>query len=946
LSDDDYDENDPLSVVATKILDMMSGGFEGCTPEEHVARADEHDREDPGNHYNLSATYQTDEDTQVWDHNREFGIDANTLPTPKAMPRGVYPGAATLAELFEGVRGDTKKRICLHTETADQCAAIVKYDTDSWISIFQSLAALRLGLRYTAVKAYSKNIRTNVHIKVPISYVDTDGKARHKGVHLKDIPHLFIGQVKGFPDCDVCIFFPRLYDPSKEFTFLPDDVVELFTNSVLNPALACNVDRDVAQYVLKSYRLSQTNAKARKMESAADPTKATPAQQVSFTIRGQYLSGVEDTMRILVEGDHQLACFGASFLVANAKGFKLTGKNYSIPQAFDDFDDMVNRAFDWDLIDAGQTWVDIGEEICPNPSTGFDPQVFLYKTCCLQRQYQRLKDTLLNDLQGGAAFYHPGFIRDAAALTLEVPKSSEMGRNGVTYFQWYPSVKTVFDAQRCHPFANTNLDQLALDKRVWSASARDARVTHAVTREGLISNYNSTRERIRLACDDKDCEVLSCGTRFEARITWAVRQRVRLLSRRRLRTMLPRTPTTLSVKPEHLWAVKSRSYFDFYRGNFDKFISGFELPILTSPVAGVYLEQTRLMVAFMKCLRTLTTGRLDFENALALDVRGSGHETRRGLGMASTLEEYGYAWFNPVVDWDTFSFRPEVAGQMYIMGDRLMRWYSKGQFMIQDADSTLHTCADLLAQQANGQSIREEILQLMVHLCLRAYRYDVLTSLRGELRGDIDVFDPDIKLCYQWVQEAFVTSPWLGKGNKSEFSTLPDIMRFLYGKEGSTKKSGKPMERNFLNASFRVLNDKARDILKRFPDLLDIWDETRDREFFKYHWLIPYPEPTAGLLINKGKDKRGRMWYSIIRPKPGTSQKGKKRGDTRYLSYDWGRDAWDKGSPQDYPATLFMTDDQLRDHVRLLRTDKHAAELARSARERGDVRAEKRFQSQ
>lgn len=97
------------------------------------------------------------------------------------------------------------------------------------------------------------------------------------------------------------------------------------------------------------------------------------------------------------------------------------------------FDSYLTDVLDLDLIDLDRTFIDIGKEICPGVSllrtdvAGLDdqPQVYLWKRCCLEAHVTNLYDNKPPSATGrGQRYYHENMLRDATTMTSVPPKSS------------------------------------------------------------------------------------------------------------------------------------------------------------------------------------------------------------------------------------------------------------------------------------------------------------------------------------------------------------------------------------------------------------------------------------------------------------------------------------------------------------------------------------------
>lgn len=59
---------------------------------------------------------------------------------------------------------------------------------------------------------------------------------------------------------------------------------------------------------------------------------------------------------------------------------------------------------------------------------------------------------------------------DTGSLTSVTPKKSKHREGGLIYSQFYNSVKEIYDANKCFPFANDAMEELALDPNIRNAT--------------------------------------------------------------------------------------------------------------------------------------------------------------------------------------------------------------------------------------------------------------------------------------------------------------------------------------------------------------------------------------------------------------------------------------------------------------------------------------------
>ncbi|EER22854.1 hypothetical protein CPC735_001700, partial [Coccidioides posadasii C735 delta SOWgp] len=333
-------------------------------------------------------------------------------------------------------------------------------------------------------------------------------------------------------------------------------------------------------------------------------------------------------------------------------------------------------------------------------------------------------------------FYPLSFLRDLGSMTLEPHRCSPLRRRGLLYCQFYNTVKEVFAAGQHSPFANENLDTLALDPglvRTWQHIGKA--ISHSPL--ALLRAYIHTKRRCHVAISD--CRQRSYGTREEYRVTAAVLQAMDRILRE---SNLADHPTVVPQCPAPFLNYRTDQLLGWLRWNINKLCTGFEMVYSLQPRTVVHWEHTRVMMMFLRCLLCAYGGQgnhLCRSSGLWLDRRvqppPEGSDTERiqeGLGMASTLELYGYAWFLDKLDWMAMTFKPPHRAHMVFNTPTLqMAYYRQYRQLIKfKSDFVLfHDVFSRMLDVRLDPARSALLLQLLVNLCLRAFRKDVFRSL-------------------------------------------------------------------------------------------------------------------------------------------------------------------------------------------------------------------------
>lgn len=112
----------------------------------------------------------------------------------------------------------------------------------------------------------------------------------------------------------------------------------------------------------------------------------------------------------------------------------------------------------------------------------------------------------------GQRYYTQNMLHNTGSLTSMTPKKSKHREGGLIYSQFYNSVKEIYDANKCFPFANDAIEELALDPHIRNAtrnilggSRRDAKTVEV--------GYLASKQRTHYAL--RDARRKSYGIREE-----------------------------------------------------------------------------------------------------------------------------------------------------------------------------------------------------------------------------------------------------------------------------------------------------------------------------------------------------------------------------------------------------------------------------------------------
>lgn len=155
-----------------------------------------------------------------------------------------------------------------------------------------------------------------------------------------------------------------------------------------------------------------------------------------------------------------------------------------------------------------------------------------------------------------------------------------------------------------------------------------------------------------------------------------------------------------------------------------------------------------MLSMMLRCLRYSITD-ADYRREGALWWERKVHAAKRrlpirqkikiGLGFSRTLEEFGFCWLTPIVDWKMLRFKSRYTDYVYFgnksLGDSYMR---RGRRMrdLQDASIQIDMIHDYLRRDINDLA-RSRLSEQLAYTVLRQFRIDVMQSCaRNEFVND------------------------------------------------------------------------------------------------------------------------------------------------------------------------------------------------------------------
>ncbi|BAE54527.1 unnamed protein product [Aspergillus oryzae RIB40] len=494
--------------------------------------------------------------------------------------------------------------------------------------------------------------------------------------------------------------------------------------------------------------------------------------------------------------------------------------------------------------------------------------------------------------------YPFSLTRAMATLTIEPTRRSGLRKLGYLYSQHYNSGKALFAAGNHYVFSNPALDTLALDEgliRAWQHVGRA--VSHSPM--ALLRAYRYTKHRCHMALADSGHRAY--GVREEYRVSGGLLRAVdrrmwaQGLAGQELHVPQASADPSTDPAPPHLpfFCHRTDLMLRWLRWNINKFCLGFEMVYGLRPRTMVQWEHTRVMMMFLRCLLFAFGGQGAHPrrcNGLWLDRRvrpaADGSERERideGLGMEQALEQYGYAWLpDHKIDWASMTFRPPHRAHMSLNTPTLLAAYHSHYRAVLSTHSDFLLFHDVFARM---YSLREDrprsalLLQLLVDLCLRAFRKDVFAVL-AERSGTTQpvhrrqmeaALAGEVPLTVLGLRRVFQRRP-LGddfrfvESRSAKVHHIEVLFAWLWGWQGDGN-NGDCNRTHWEKKPYRTYMRQCFDTIAQVYGLRQAreWRTTLQRTFIRTHWVLPYPSDRSFWSRATGTPggNRFQTWLSV-----------------------------------------------------------------------------------
>ncbi|KAE8383944.1 hypothetical protein BDV23DRAFT_177429 [Aspergillus alliaceus] len=220
-------------------------------------------------------------------------------------------------------------------------------------------------------------------------------------------------------------------------------------------------------------------------------------------------------------------------------------------------------------------------------------------------------------------------------------------------------------------------------------------------------------------------------------------------------------------------------------------------------------EHTQVMLMFLRCLQFFYAGGLPQRvSGCWRDIwfqpdprQPDGIRRREGLGFQRSMDQYGYAWFQDKLNWDTMTFRHPFAPYIVFNNPSLQAAYRARYVQVRD----IHQWMQEFSVTLPCLELLEDLLQ-QLYLC---------TSVKSILIGN-HIAVKSVDTLYTWL--------WEWKDGHYDWHGY-EIIQQVRGQAQAWK-----------------------------------WKRALRTSFIQSHWLLPYPYSRG--FIHKSKESGQEVWWS------------------------------------------------------------------------------------
>jgi hypothetical protein len=790
----------------------------------------------------------------------------------------VFDGKHELANVEEEAQAEERVHVCLHKSEQPNQRTQIKYDIDSHLGYVNSLAFAKQGLMINFAPIFSKHIQTNLHIYTDVFY-DTDHGPKPMKVKLQKVPHICLGYMFGQQHTEVFLFFPAQWSPDKATNFPGKEngnkhqIIQRFIDTILLPCIRRFVDSDIAQHMPISWQQARLNSEARFQEaSAVKDNPISHQQQLHYPLQREVLSPIWDSIERELKRPRN-AIYKGAFLFFSNKNTKSVYKAGTVAKMWEKFEAQMEFNFDSNYFDDERVYIDLGKEtICTNWSlpnepvfVDNEPSTYLMRECCLNSFYKWCHFGESEKKMKQSVFI-PAMLAESHDMLLEMGKDSSKRMAGWLFTQVYNSYKELTDVAKTKPLRSPHITQFAWDPKVHSTIQKEGKARSAERRQ-IRRGWRQGKKRLYSAL--REGETKSAGVREEHRISltffYQMMGYLKRAGKWEQQGVIP------AERP--YWELSSKVFNTFVASNVNKFMFAFEYILAWEKNGYVSYEHSKVLRMFLDCAKfCYDTAPLNQEPGLWKDryQLEANEPFIQGMGMEQTIQESGYGWLLPKVDWELMTFQLGLSNEMrytdLAMHDNYRKQWA-GVKDIKDDMKMLDLIGTWLSLYHSNAEMLELLLLVACSLIVRHFRKDVFRSIKDEIRPEFceAALNGSIMLCKRSLKKVLLPNDDKEKSlvytisaNRSKVKTIQQLVDLLWDFDDGIPRT------SWNNRGFRGIHRRALDVVKKSSGKVvagHLHDRVK-RLFITSNWIIPYPSKDK-FLQRGGPHGKDRLWISV-----------------------------------------------------------------------------------
>ena len=190
---------------------------------------------------------------------------------------------------------------------------------------------------------------------------------------------------------------------------------------------------------------------------------------------------------------------------------------------------------------------------------------------------------------------------------------------------------------------------------------------------------------------------------------------------------------------------------------------------------------------------------------------------RYGLGFSQTLEQYGYCWIEPRINWALLRFLPDISDSVLFGNGTLHQRYLKYGGHVRhffDLSRRADLGLEWLRRYPREDVITDQVVSWPCHICLQQMRADVLHSIQGDFCPKVrtTILDDHVDFCRKGLSAALVNGMAAVSGNHARVKTSQEVAQALFSFNDTPKRCSQGVGDKSSGRSLVLRVDRGRHI--------------------------------------------------------------------------------------------------------------------------------------